>query len=270
MKVLIFGDIYGRIGRNAFLKNFPSLYEKYNPDFVVVNAENISSGKWPVEKHMKELDRFPIDVYTSGNHIFDNEEEIRNYLEKEDSKLIRPLNFYESDLFSIPGKWYKVVEKNGKKLLVINLMSQIFMRDDMYNPFLKMEEFLKTISPGDYDGIIVDFHRETTSETYAMGMLLDGRVSFVFGTHTHIQTNDELILPGGTWLLTDVGMSGPLYSIIGADFDSMKKRFLTWMAKGKIAQCLDKHYVVSGVCVEIDENTWHTIHLEKIRVRGSL
>ncbi|MGE4444468.1 MAG: YmdB family metallophosphoesterase [Candidatus Altimarinota bacterium] len=271
MKVLIFGDIYGRIGRNAFKKHFSELKEKYSPDFVIVNPENISSGRGPIEKHMKELDALGgIDVYTSGNHIFDNYDDIKNYLDKPGSKLIRPANFYENEHIYFPGKGYKIIEKNGKKLLVINLMSSVFMRDEVYNPFLKIDEMLKEIPMDDINAVIIDFHRETTSEIYAMGMFLDGKISFLFGTHTHIQTNDELVLPGGTGILTDVGMSGPLYSIIGAEFEGIKSRFLGGMLKGKIDQSLDPHYVVSACIVEIDDQTKKCLSIEKIRIKGKL
>lgn len=271
MKVLIFWDIYWRIGRNAFKKHFYELKEKYSPDFVVVNPENISSGRWPIEKHMKELDAlWWIDVYTSGNHIFDNYDDIKNYLDAPNSKLLRPANFYETEHVYFPGKWYKIVEKNGKKLLVINLMSSVFMRDEVYNPFLKIDEMLKEISLDDINGVIIDFHRETTAEIYAMWMFLDGKISFLFWTHTHIQTNDELVLPGWTWLLTDVWMSGPLYSVIWAEFEGIKSRFLWWTLKWKIDQSLDTHYVVSGCVVEIDEQTKKCLSIEKIRIKGRL
>lgn len=271
MKVLIFWDIYGRIGRNAFKKHFLSLKEQYKPDFVIVNPENISSGRGPIEKHMKELDAlWGIDIYTSWNHIFDNYDDIKNYLEKSDSKLIRPANFYESEHVYVPWKWYKILEKKGLKLLVVNLMSSVFMRDDVYNPFLKIDEILKEINTDDLNGIIIDFHRETTSEMYAMWMFLDGKISFLFWTHTHIQTNDELVFPKWTWLLTDVWMSGPLYSIIWADFEAMKSRFLWWMLKGKIDQSLDPHYVVSACLVEIDEKTKKCLNIEKMRLTWKL
>ena len=270
MRVLIFWDIFGRVGRNAFKKHFLDVKNKYNPDFTIVNPENISSGRGPITKHMKEIDGLGIDMYTSGNHIYDNFDDIKDYLDAPNSKMIRPANFYESEHVYFPGKWYKILEKNGKKILVINLMSGIFMRDEVYNPFLKADEILKSFNTKDFNAIIIDFHRETTSEIYAMWMFLDKKISFVYGTHTHIQTNDELVLPGGTGLLTDVGMSGPLYSVIGADFNSMKGRFLWWVLKGKIDQALCDDYVVSACVVDIDDDTRRCLNIEKIRIRGRL
>lgn len=271
MKVLIFWDIYWRVWRNAFKKNFLELKQKYSPDFIIVNPENISSGRWPIEKHIRELDDlWWIDVYTSWNHVFDNMEDIRNYLETPNSKMIRPANFYESKYVSFPGKWYKVLEKSWKKLLVINLMSSDFLRDNMYNPFLKVDEILSEFNLEEFSWIIIDFHRESTSEIYAMWMFLDGKISFLFWTHTHIQTNDELILPSWTWILTDVWMSWPLYSVIWADFENIKSRFLSWVLKWKIDQSLDPNYVVNSCIVEIDEKTRKCLNIEKIRIRGKL
>lgn len=271
MKVLIFWDIYWRIWRNAFLKEYKDLVLKYSPDFIIANIENISSWRWPIEKHIKELDnKCDIDVYTSWNHIFDNYFDIKDYLDRDNSKMIRPANYYENEFNYFPWKWYKIVEKNGKKLLVINIMSKTFMKDDVYNPFLKINEMLKEIDLSDINGIIVDFHRETTAEIYALWFFLDWKVSFIYGTHTHIQTNDELIMPKQTGILTDVWMSWPLYSVIWVDYESIKHRFLWGVLWWKMEQCLDKNYVVSWCLVEIDEKTKECINIEKIRIRWTL
>lgn len=270
MKVLIFWDIYWRIWRKAFIKNFNFFKSKYSPDFTIVNIENISSWRWPIEKHVLELDNLDIDLYTSWNHIFDNYEKIKNYLDKNNSKLIRPANFYEHSDFPISWKWYKIIEKNNKKLLVINIMSSLFLRDEMYNPFLKIEEILKELDNTDINWIIIDFHRETSSEIYAMSMNFEWLVSFIYGTHTHIQTNDDLILPKWTWLLTDIGMCWPLYSVIWADFNSVKKRYLTWIQSGKIEQSLWNDFVINWCVVDIDENTKKCLNIEKIRFISKL
>lgn len=269
MKILIFGDVYGRVWRNALLKELPKLQQKHQPDFTIVNVENMTSWRGPIEKHIKEIDRLDIDVMTWWDHIFDNQKSIADYLDQKDSKLIRPANYYQQDHYHIPGKWYKIVEKNGKKILVIHLMWTAFMNYNVENPFLKAEKIIQELWEKNFDAIIIDFHKETTAEWYGLAHFLDGQASFVFWTHTHIQTNDELILPGGTGIISDVGMSGPLYSVIWADFESVKKRFLTWISKWKIEQQLDENYVVNGICVEIWADR-ECIHLEKIRVRGKL
>ncbi|MDD2871072.1 MAG: TIGR00282 family metallophosphoesterase [Candidatus Gracilibacteria bacterium] len=269
MKILVFGDVYGRIGRAALKKELPALKEKYNPDFVVVNIENATSGRGPIEKHALEMEALGIDVMTSGDHIFDNMIKIKDYLDKPDSKLIRCANFIEYGEYTIPGKGYTIVEKNGKKLLVIHIMGEAFMKFKVTSPFIKIQEILEETKGEKLDAILVDFHKEATAEGYGLGFFLDGKVSFVFGTHTHVQTNDELILPNGTGIITDVGMNGPLFSVIGAEYSSVEKRFLTGIGKGKIEQCLDKNYVVNGVCVEIGDAMKCT-NIEKIRIRGKL
>ncbi len=267
MKILIFWDVYWRIGRKALKKELPILKEKYSPDFVIVNIENASSGRGPIEKHAEFFENLWIDVMTSWDHIFDNEEKIKNFLNKDNSKLIRPLNFYESKDFEIPWKWYKVIEKNGKKLLVINLMSETFMKYNLANPFLVIKNFLSNLQEK-FDAIIIDYHKEVTSEIQALRFFLDWWVSFIFWTHTHVQTNDEFISEKWTWIITDVWMVGPYPSVIWADFSSLEKRFLTWITKWKIEQSLVKSYLVNWVFVEIEN--FKTKKIEKIRILSSL
>ncbi len=267
IKILIFWDVYWRIWRAALKKELPWLKVKYNSDFVVVNIENATSGRWVIEKHAIELEKMWIDVMTSGDHVFDNFEKIKDYLDKPDSKLIRAANFYNDD--SLEWKGYKIVENNWKKLLVIHIIDEIFMNHKVNNPFIVVDKILEKFKSEKLDWIIIDFHKEVTSSWYWLSFYLDWKVSFVFWTHTHIQTNDELILPEGTWLISDVWMNGPLYSVIWADYDSVKKRFLTWVWKWKIEQCLDKNYVVNWVCVELDD-LGKCIWIEKIRIRWHL
>lgn len=269
MKILIFGDVYGRVWRNALKKELPKLQRQFNPDFTIVNVENITSGRGPIEKHVKEIEKLWVDVMTGWDHIFDNQKNIEEYLDAPDSKLIRPANYQEQDHYYLPWKGYKIVEKNWKKMLVIHLMGTVFMNYSMENPFHKVEKILKELWEENFDSIMIDFHKETTSEGYGLAHFLDGRVSFVFWTHTHIQTNDELILPRGTGIISDVWMNGPLYSVIWADFNSVKKRFLTGINKGKIEQQLDENYVVNWICVEVWEDR-KTVSVEKIRIRGKL
>lgn len=268
MKLLIFGDIVGRVWRLAIKENLNKLKAKYSPDFVIANWENLTSWRWPIEKHILEMKEVWIDFFTGWNHSFDNEKNIVDYMQREDTCLIRPANFYESKYYKVPWKGYKIIEKEWKKLLVINIMSWSLMRDDMYNPFLKMDDILEESSNEKSDWIIVDFHRETTSEIYAMWHFLDSRVSLVYGTHTHIQTNDEMVLKWWTWLLWDIWMTWSQYSIIWADYESVKKRFLSGIQKWKIDQDLWNNYVVNWLFVEIDDKK--CIKIEKIRLRGEL
>jgi metallophosphoesterase (TIGR00282 family) len=268
MKVLVFWDVYGRVWRAALKKELPILKEKHKPDFVVVNIENCTSWRGPIEKHALELESLWIDVMTSWDHIFDNIDRIIDYLDKDDSKLIRAANFYEYWDYKLPGKWYKIVEKNGKRLLVIHVLWEVFMNNKVENPFIKVEEIIEKTKWEKLDWIIVDFHKEVTPEWYWLAYFLEGKASFIFWTHTHIQTNDEIILPNGTWIISDVWMNWPLYSVIWAEYKSVEKRFLTWW-RSKITQCLDKNYVVNWVVVEIWDDMKCT-NIEKIRIRWKL
>ncbi len=271
MKVLAFWDIFGRIGRKAIAKEIGALQEKHAPDFCIANIDNCSSGRGPVEKHIYELENLGIDYFSGGDHFFDNISDLENYLQTDDAKLLRPANFYEQRHYTIPGKWYSIIEKNGKKLLFIHLMGEVFMNHNVYSPFLKAEEILEDVAEKwvEYDACIIDFHCEASAEFYGLAHFLDGRISGMFGTHTHVQTNDEKILTDGTAIISDVWMNGSLYSVIGADYNSVRKRFLTGVSKWLIAQSLDNQYVVSWVVFEIGEDG-KAKNIEKIRIEGTL
>ena len=270
MKILIFCDIYGRIGRTAFLQLLPSLKQTYSPDCIIANIDNISSGRGAIEEHIRILEKSGVDVMCSGDHFFDNETDLQEYMANKDCNLIRPANFYEVSGLSVMGKGYKIIEKKWKKIAVIHLMGQIFMKYEVYNPFLKLQELLELPEIKSSDVVIVDFHKEATSEVWAMGRIFDGKVSVVYGTHTHIQTNDDEILPKGSGFISDVWMCWPKNSVIWASLDSVKWRFMTWLTKGKIVQSLEKDYVIQGLFVETHENDRTTLHIEKIKLVWTL
>lgn len=270
MKVLIFWDIYWRIWREWLKKEIWGLKNKFKPDFVLANVDNLSSWRWPIEKHILELEKAWVDLMLWWDHVLDNISKIAEYLDDKNWKLIRPANFIEQEYYYIPWKWYKVIEKDWKRLLVIHILWNVFMSHvSVDNPFLKVESILKDIDPTSYDSIIIDYHKETTAEWYGLAHFLENNPCFIYGTHTHIQTNDEYIFDSGVWIISDVGMSGPLNSVIWANFDSVKKRFLTWIQKWKIEQSLDPKYVVNAISVEFDEY-WNCKNLEKIRIRWKL
>lgn len=264
---MTFWDVFGKIWRKALIKEIDILKREYAPDFIIANVENITSWRGPIEKHMNLIHDLPIDLFTSGDHIFDNEKNLTPYMMREDCKLIRPANYYESKYYSIVWDWHRLLEKEWKSLLVINLLSETFTRDHVYNPFLKVDELLEEYSAKNkkIDGIIIDFHKEVASEWYGMAQFLDSRVSFIYGTHTHIQTNDDIIFPWWTWLLSDVGMVWSRYSVIGSDYGSLQKRFLTGINKWKIEQSLGREYIVYWVCVDIDDETMKCQKIEKIK-----
>lgn len=261
MKLLIFWDVYWRIWRNALIDNIPLLKEKYSPDFIIANTDNLSSGRWPIEKHILELEKAWVDIFTSWDHLFDNYDKIKDYLNKKDSKLLRLENLYNENT---EWEWVKIFEKNWKRLLVINLLWQVFISHNVNNPFSCVKKILNDYKKEKLDWIIIDFHREATSEIYWMFKYIDWEVSLIYWTHTHVQTNDDYISKAWTWIITDVGMVWPFDSVIWADFESVKDRFLYWINKWKIIQSISKPYVISWIYVEIDNMECKKI--EKIRI----
>jgi len=238
---------------------------KYAPDFCFVNIENITSGRWPVSEHAELIASLDgVDLMTSGDHAFDNSPNIDVYFSKEDSILIRPANFRSSQHYKLPGLGYKIIEKNWIKILLIELLWEAFMHHKVENPYLYLDNFLRETPQELYDIFIVEFHRETTAELYGMGHMFDGKVGLVYGTHTHIQTNDAQVLDGGTAIIADVGMNGPYNSVIWADFDSVKKRFLTGISRGKIEQQLKWRALINAICVDFDTSSGLAKKIENI------
>ncbi|SNZ09654.1 hypothetical protein SAMN06265182_1598 [Persephonella hydrogeniphila] len=233
MRFLCIGDIIGRTGRNALKAFLPDVKEKYRPDFIILNGENAAGGFGITKKVYDEILSLGIDVVTSGNHIFDKKE-ISQFIDQEE-RLLRPANYPPQAL----GRGYGIYEKNGEKIAVINLMGRAFMGIPLDCPFRKFDEIYEKIKDA-VDYIIVDFHAEATSEKTAFGFYTDGRADIVFGTHSHVATADEMILPKGTAYITDVGLTGPKYSVIGMKIEEPIQKFLTGMpvkyevAKGKM------------------------------------
>lgn len=262
MKILAFWDIYWRIGRTWLKIELPKLIKQYSPDFIIANADNLTSWRGPIEKHLLELEKMWIDIITSWDHIFDNFIKIEDYLAKSDSKLLRCANYYDSWM---TWTWEKIFEKNWKKLLAIHLQWEVFMNHKVANPFLCADQIIKKYNTSDYDGVVIDFHKEVTAEAYWLANYLDWKTSFIYWTHTHIQTNDEQILPNGTWFICDVWMNWSLNSVIWAEFESVRSRFIKGINKWKIKQSLDPNYLVSGAFVEIWEDK-KCVKIEKIRL----
>ncbi|EKE26006.1 MAG: Metallophosphoesterase [uncultured bacterium (gcode 4)] len=227
IKLLIFWDIFWRNWRRLVNKYLPELKNKYNPDFILWNSENITSWKWPVLKHILEMKELWFDCLTWWDHTFSNLKDIKDYINEKDSIQIRPLNYYESRFYKVPWKWFRVIEKDWKKLLVINLIGSAFIWGQSFNPFIKVDEILNEFQNEKFDGIIVDFHRETTAEIYAMSEFLNGRISMIFWTHTHVQTNDEHILSNWTGMITDVWMIWSFHSSIGQTFETRLPQFIS-------------------------------------------
>ena len=255
MRILMIGDVIGRPGREAVDRILPSLRQEKGIDLVIANGENAAAGFGLTVDTASELLDAGVDVLTSGNHIWDKREFIpyMDDVAEEGFPVVRPANYP-----SAPG--VGVIRRRG--VAVVNLMGRVFMTP-LDCPFRTADRLLDEIrSEEETPVIIVDFHAEATSEKQAMGWYLDGRVSGVFGTHTHVGTIDARILPGGTAYLTDVGMTGPIDSVIGSDTRAVLERFLTSMpqrlevAKGPC--------VLNSVLVEVDEQTGRSIYLERI------
>jgi metallophosphoesterase (TIGR00282 family) len=248
LKVLFLGDIIGKPGRNALMRKLDSLIREHEADMVIANGENAAGGIGISPDIGDRLLELGVDIVTSGNHIF-KKKEIIDYLDLE-PRLLKPAN-YPPDT---PGKGYIIfeVEKlGGLKVAVINLCGRVFI-DNLDCPFRTIDRILDHVKE-EIPVIIVDMHAEVTSEKVAMGWYLDGRVSAVIGTHTHIQTADERILPGGTAYITDTGMVGPRDSVIGIKKENIIKRFITQMPQQFTVSKED--IWINGVAIDIDEKS---------------
>ncbi|HEX3528048.1 MAG TPA: TIGR00282 family metallophosphoesterase [Thermoanaerobaculia bacterium] len=258
MKLLFVGDVIGKPGRRALQTILPRLVDHHRADYVVVNVENAAGGFGVTPEILAELADLPIDCYTSGNHIWDKREGV-DLLDRE-KNLLRPANYPDGN----PGHGLYVGETaGGVKVAVINLEGRVFM-DNLDSPFLMADRLLKQLDPK-VKVIFVDFHAEATSEKQAIAFYLDGRVSAVVGTHTHVPTGDERILSGGTALLTDVGMTGPYDSIIGMRADRVLKRFLL---QTRVSFEVAKRDVrLAAVVIDIDEATGKARGIERFLIK---
>jgi metallophosphoesterase (TIGR00282 family) len=258
MKILFIGDIVGKLGRNATKALLPSVVNKYKIDLVIANGENAAGGFGLTDKTVSEIFSCGVHVITSGNHIWDKKEFIPQ-ISKED-RVLRPLN-YPPGVPGFGSLLYPI--RNGLKVAIINLSGRVFM-SNIYCPFRIGKEEVKRLSEIT-KLIIVDFHAEATSEKIAFGYYMDGKVSAVIGTHTHVQTADERILSGGTAYITDVGMTGPSDSVIGIDKEQIIQRFLTSMpmrfetAKGE--------GIFSAVVIEMNEESGKSTAIQRLQLK---
>ena len=257
MNILCIGDIVGKPGRVAIEEALPSLKKEFQIDFVVVNAENAAGGAGLTSKISQELLKAGCDVLTLGDHVWD-QKELEGYLDQTDA-VIRPANFPEGT----PGRgWCVQKTASGQKIGVVNLLGRVFMRYHLECPFRTLERIIEQIRK-ETPVVIVDMHAEATSEKVALGHFVDGRVSVVFGTHTHIQTADEKVLPKGTAYITDLGMTGPYDSVIGQRKEDIIKRFLTSMpAKFQVAE---NDVIVHGVVIKVDDKTGRAQRIARVQ-----
>jgi len=260
IRIFFVGDVIGAPGRKILKKNIATLKKNLNIDFVIANIENLADGFGITDKTLKELeDTGAFDGFTSGNHIWDKKEAekfIDNY-----PNIIRPLNYPPA----APGHTTLYLEKSGSKILFINLLGRALMKDCVDCPFTTVDKFLKNID-SESKIVIVDFHAEATSEKQALGFFLDGKVAAVIGTHTHVQTADEKILPLGTAYISDAGMTGNIDSVIGFHEKNVIDKFLTQMPR-KFEIKDNGTREIQGVLLTIDHSTSKTLTIERIKFR---
>jgi len=258
-KILFFGDVSGTLGRQGVKEMIPIWKKKYHPDIIIANVENLAHNKGLTLKTMAEMDKAGVEVFTGGNHIW-KKYEIDKLAKETDYKIAAPANDSRC-----PEKYlFQIVEIKGTKLVIINLNGQTFMDNEttLSNPFIKIDKLLSQIPKK--ANIIIDLHAEATSDKRAMGLYLDGRVSAVLGTHTHIPTADAQILANGTGYLTDIGMVGAYPSVLGIKQEIIIEKFLT---ETKIRHDLPTtgQIEINAVLLEIDNNNHKTTDIKLLR-----
>ena len=257
MKILFVGDLYGRPGRRAAAVLIPRLIESHKIDLCVVNSENVAGGFGITENLAKKVKSYGADVITMGNHVWDRKESLPFIASSKD--VLRPANFPEG----VMGTGSCVVEsRGGVPVGVISLQGRTHMKP-LDCPFRVGDQLVKELR-GRTHTILIDFHAEATSEKIAFGYYVDGRVSAVIGTHTHVQTSDERVLPGGTAYITDVGMTGPHDSVIGAKKEEAIQRFLTQMSVRLEVATDDVE--LCGVVIDVDESEGKARKIERLRI----
>ncbi len=264
MRILFLGDIVGRSGRDAVTSRLPGLIRDWKLEFVAINGENAAGGFGITEAIYQEIVDAGVDAITLGNHAWDQREALV-FIERA-PKLIRPLNFP----MGTPGRGAALLPaKNGARVLVINLMGRIFM-DPLDDPFAAIEPELSACPlKSQCDAIVVDMHAEATSEKQSIAYVLDGRVSVVVGSHTHVPTSDERVLPGGTGYVSDIGMCGNYDSVIGMEKSEPMRRFLT-RVPGARFEAASGPATLTGIAVELEDATGLTKRIAPVRLGGVL
>lgn len=264
MRILVVGDVVGKAGRDAVIKHLPDLRQSLELDFVIVNGENAAHGFGITDRICATFYQAGADVITTGNHVWD-QREIINYIDSDD-RLLRPLNFPEGT----PGRGVgEFVTADGRKVVVIHPMCRLFM-DPLDDPFNGAEAALrKYILGSNAAAIVVDVHGEATSEKQALGHVLDGRVSAVVGTHTHVPTADHHVLPGGTAYMTDLGMTGDYDSVIGMKKKAAIGRFMTKMPQGRLEPA-EGEATFCAALIETDDVSGFATRIAPVRLGGRL
>lgn len=254
MKILAIGDIVGESGVRKLKEELPRIKKEENIDFVITNGENAAGGMGLTERNFKDILEAGTNVVTMGNHTW-GKKDIFKFID--DSKLLRPANYPKG----VVGKGLGIYECRDKKIAVMNFLGRVDLNILTENPFILAKEMVEELQ-GKVDMIFIDFHAEATAEKIAMGRFLDGKITGLFGTHTHVQTADEQILPNGTAYITDLGMTGPRDSVIGMDMQVSFKRFETTLPeKYKLAE---GECMLNAVEFEVDEKTNKVTEIKRI------
>ena len=254
MNILAIGDIVGEIGVKKIVKELPKLKEKYNIDFCIINGENSAGGMGITKKIFDSLINAGADVITMGNHTW-GKKDIFSFID--DKRIVRPANYTKG----LPGNDYSIVNKNNKRIAVINLIGRTSMGILSENPFIVANDIYNKLK-NQADIFVLDFHAEATAEKIAMGYYMDGKYTIVYGTHTHVQTADEQMLEKGTAYITDIGMTGPKKSVIGMDVGVSFKRFVTSLPERyKLA---DSEAMINGCVFKINDETNRTEEIIRI------
>jgi len=258
--VLIFGDVVGRYGREALAKALPDFCLEYKPDLVIANGENLAHGFGITTKIIRELSEAGVDVFTSGNHIWSNPAYKEVFEDQElNKKVIRPLNDSNQE-----GIGYTIVEKDAGRFLVINLTGITFMDPKCSSPFHAVDKVLEDMKDESFDAVIVDLHAEATSEKNVLGLYLDGRVSIFYGTHTHVPTADEHILPLGTAYISDVGLTGAHNQALGGRYDLIVEEMKNG-GMGKFDIPTEGPVEINALLVKVNSKTKSATSIERIR-----
>lgn len=258
LRILYIGDVVGKAGRGALKKLLPGLRVEYKTDAVFMNAENMAHGNGITTETVEEMLGLGVTFCTSGNHIWDNKEGCE-YLRRGNSKVLRPANMPAVN----PGKGWAIIEIGTKKILLINLIGQVFMPQQSDSPFYCLDSILKQHDLTKFAAVIVDLHAEATSEKQALAWYGDGRLSLMVGTHTHVPTADLRILNQGTGLVCDLGCVGAADSVIGADKNLVLQRFLT-QAPVSLKPVESGEVLFHSVLIEIDPATRRTVRMERV------
>jgi metallophosphoesterase (TIGR00282 family) len=254
MKILFFGDIFGRPGRRGLKQFLDENRQKLQPDLVIANVDNCASGKGPNLNTYEEIRQMGVDVLTCGDHVWD-QKEVQNVMSLNDCRLVRPINYPKV----CPGKGYISIDVNGSNVAIVSALGRVWTSEGLDSPFQALDDLLSEIKER---VVIVDFHAEATSEKNAFGHFLAGRVSAVLGTHTHVQTSDDRILDGHTAYISDVGFCGPQDSVIGVKKTQSIGRFVNAMPT--TFDVADGPVLINGVLIEIDEKTGASLKIERI------